>query len=154
LVVSLFLNIAAIRYDAQFHGHHEDFIIVVVLISAAFFVLSLFLVPLMCWRAVRICSMDKMDGWWWFSTPYSVAFLLSVWVFRLDVGHTLAPYFVLWMMAFASSAMWTLARTYQLAVSRTAKFSTREAVMLAPVVLLGAFWLLSWLLSLRATTGR
>jgi hypothetical protein len=149
LVASLFSIMAAFRYGNSFPALVMLFIIVWP-VSLLSFTLSLVLLPLIVWRGVTTYGMDKMEAWWWLSIPYSVAFPLSMVVFRMqEFGHPLALFVLLYMIATVSSAMWMLASIYKLTTSQTNTLTLKKAIMLGLVIIAGAL-----LIAMRATPGR
>ena len=142
-----FSVMAIVRYGNSFPWWLNA---IVVVASLPLLPLSLVVLSWTAWRGVTIHGMAKMEAWWWISGPFSVAYPLSMLVFRTEeFGHVLAPFTFAWMVAFVSSGIWTLARIYQLVRSRTPRISTREAVMLATVILGGVV-----LIALRARASR
>ena len=142
-----FSMMAIMRYGNSFPWWLNAIVLVA---SLPLFPLSLVVLSWTAWRGVTIHGMAKMEAWWWISGPFSVAYPLSMLVFRTEeFGHVLAPFTFAWMVAFVSSGIWTLARIYRLVVARTTKFSTEQAAMLAMVVLVAVL-----LIALRATATR
>jgi len=142
-----FSMMAIMRYGNSFPWWLNAIVLVA---SLPLFPLSLVVLSWTAWRGVTIHGMAKMEAWWWISVPFSVAYPLSLLVFRTEAfGHVLAPFALVWMVAVVSSGIWALASVYRLVVARTTKFSTEQAAMLAMVVLVAVL-----LIALRATATR
>ena len=135
--VSLFWMMAVLRY-----GNLEPMSDVLLLLLFVSFMLSLLLLPIVVWRAVRIYGMDKMEAWWWLSAPYSIVFPLSILLLSLqEFGHAIAPFWLLYFAALVPTALWLLTMLYKIATSHTSALSVTKAYMLGLVVLSGVLFL-------------
>jgi len=132
--LSMFLMMAALKPA-------ESFILLrsVVLVASflAFILLPVVLLGTLWW-GVSSRRVEKMEAWWWLSAPFSVTFPTSMATFHMgEFGHALAPFIILFYIAFLSSTAWMLATTYQLTISRTTNLNSKNGAMMLVVVLAG-----------------
>ena len=144
-IACLFTMMAAFRYGNSSSGLG----VILMITSLPIFVLSLMVLLGVAWRGVTVHGMDRMEAWWWLSTPYSVAFPLSMLVFQLqEFGHALALFVFFSIITTISSGMWMVATIYQVAASQGTSFTAKKKAMLALVALVGILWAI-----LRANSG-
>ena len=132
-IASIFAQLAIFRFQPRAIAADVVFI----LASLLTIVLPILLLAVVWW-GVSTTWITKMEAWWWLSVPYAAAFPIGLLVFRMwEFGHPLAPYFLLWFVTTASSAIWMLARLYQLVSSPSSKRGAKDTVMLGSVILVG-----------------
>ena len=134
-ILSLFLMLAALKpppYSFISLGS------TVLIASCLIFLLSPIVLLATVWRAVWLRDLDKMDGWWWLSAPFSLAFPLSMGILHMwEFGHPLALLVVFFFVTALSSVLWMLAMIWQLTVSKTSTVNRKNMAMMAVVVLAG-----------------
>ena len=116
LAGSLFLIMAVFRYGNLVKTSAA----LVILYSLPFllFVVSIVVLPIIIWHSVRTDNFSNMEGWWWLSVPYSLAFPCSVFAFRMQqFGHALELFLFVYMISLFCSFIWLMVVIYKLIIS-------------------------------------
>jgi hypothetical protein len=125
---------AVLRFGRLFSWFH----LIVFGASFLIFLLSPVVLLVNVWRGVSLHRLDKMDGWWWLSAPFSLAFPLSMGILHMwEFGHPLAFLVFFFFATALSSVVWLLATTFQLTVSKTMTINPKNVAMMVVVVLAG-----------------
>ena len=145
LITSLLWMLAMDRYVAS-----PPLAFILLDILAFFvFVLSVCTLPLIVWRGVSKRYISVMDGWWWLSVPYSIAYPAIVLVLGLQAyGHALAMFLLVYFVTILGSFAWMLVAIGNV-LFRRSHLDVKQTARLGGIMLAGAL-----LIALRAAAAR
>jgi hypothetical protein len=142
LTASLFLLLVVLRYGGQ--SRNSVVAVILYILPFLFFLLSAAALPVVTFCAVRVGNVSKMEGWWWLSAPYSVAYPCSVFTLHLqEFGHALELFMPLYLVSLLSSFIWLVVIIGLLIISpATVQVTIRQRAVMTAVVIFSVILLL------------